>query len=293
MGITQAFLKELIGLPDPTLPFLASLTTTPLEELKRRVVRGNVGTVHCSGTTIVALSYRRGVVMAADRQTTSGWRKSSETIKVKQISNYSLYGAAGMVAYIQELQQVFTSLLKHLSHVLETEIYIDGQAKLMEYLLKQNFLGNALLNEILGYIAMPILAGWDPEKNKPHIFSYDGAGAIFEATAQVRQYTSVGSGSDIAHTVLDDQWEEGMDEKSAAKLAVRAVYRAGDCDIGSSPGQLYPITVLFAREAGFGFLSEQQALGLAHAIFDKDMRRRGDPMQNVFLSSPPPKKRVT
>src|SRR3989344_5258270 len=60
-------------------------------------LRGS-NTLH-SGTTIAAFTYKDGVVMAADRQTSAGYHRSStETQKIVDVSSHSVMGSAGMVS---------------------------------------------------------------------------------------------------------------------------------------------------------------------------------------------------
>ena len=235
--------------------------------------------VRHSGTTIVALSCENGkkMVMAADRQTTSGFERTSvETIKIHEVSSHSLFGGAGLVAYIQDLKHIFTVALRRISQFLERDIYIDGQARLMENILKRNFLDRGILDMMLGYVAVPILAGWDPINRCVRIFSYDEAGGIYEATGDTCKYVTIGSGGFPAKITLDEKWGGSKSCAEATELAIRAILRAGARDIGSSLAPLHPPMVYLVSKNGIEKVDEELVLMTARVIAREDARRRGD-----------------
>lgn len=266
--------KDVLDETDTRLPSLSSLPQSlPVHN-----------SLQTTKTTIVAFAYRDGAVIAADRQTTFGFgEKHFETNKIYRVSNYSFLGAAGMVAYIQDLVRVFTRSIQGMKQFIEADVHIDGQARLLEYILKSNFAERHLLNVLLGYVAVPILAGWDPEEKRARIFSYDEAGAVYEATAGTCPYATVGSGGRPARIILDDRWQSDLEEIEAIRLAIRAVYRAGENDMGTSHGQLYPITVCLARKKGLLMIAEKDALDIAHLFFQEDMIRRKSPLRDKFF----------
>ena len=74
-----------------------------LEKLEHALARYRTSKAVRSGTTIIAFTYHDGVLMAADRQTSAGFRVwSPEAVKIHMVSPMSLWGAAGLVAYIQD-----------------------------------------------------------------------------------------------------------------------------------------------------------------------------------------------
>jgi len=236
-----------------------------------------------SGTTIAAFTYEDGVIMVADRQTSAGYQiSSSETNKIVDVSDYSIYGAAGLVSYIQEVVEKLKRLLIIFGSHIEAPIYIDGQAKLLERILKINSINTIFYYDILGFVAVPILAGWDPEYEIPRIYSYDAAGGMYDIASRTKQYTATGSGSDFAKTILDDRWQRGMSGDDAVELAVRSVTRAGERDVCTS-FITSPATIRIVSKNGLGHVSEDEAMSIAHKIFYDDLRRRNDPRAQFYF----------
>lgn len=235
-----------------------------------------------SGTTVIAFEYRNGVVMAADRQTThyGRYRGNSRTVKVHPLDPLSLWGAAGGVAYIQELKDVFFKTLKHFRSLIGRNIYIDGQARLLAKIMRHNYIQMGIAGRLLGMIAHPILAGWDPDFNGIQIYNYGTAGSMTHAHPS-KNFGVVGSGSNFATTTLNEHWGPDLDEFSAISLAVRTILRAAEIDLFTSDPRHYPTTVLVVHrgedgQGGRKHLDSEDAVKIARAIDMNDIERRRD-----------------
>jgi len=276
--------KEIIG-RSLKIPMLGKLKTT--EHMVERV-RASSKAVR-SGTTIVAFTFQQGVLMAADRQTSAGFHIwSAETVKIRNVSSMSLWGAAGLVACIQEIYDTLMLLIDGFENHLEKKLPVSAQGKLLNQILQANAAGLTYLGFLLGYVVVPILAGWDTECDEPKIFSYDDIGGIYDMTECTNQFTTVGSGGEIAKSILHDRWEKDMSEEAAIRLAIRALLRAGSIDIGTSDALIAPVTLFLVRRGSRAAvqLSEQSALQIAHEIFQGDLEGRKDPRKAFFISDP-------
>ena len=247
-----------------------------LDGLKKQHVYPGVG--RKSGTTILALHYNGGIVMAGDRRTTDYHSHTDDSIKIVETENLSAIGCAGTVSFIQDLIEVHRASLTHLERAIESHLYIDGQAKLLKNILKANFAHFADLLYLLGY-AVPILGGYHPILEKGMIFEFDEAGGIYERPA----YATTGSGGIFARVVLDDRWRKDMKEIEAVELAIRALTRAAS-DNYSSPPTLAPSTVLSISKNGVRYLSAKKALGMANRLRLEDLRRIGKEEELSFFS---------
>lgn len=225
-----------------------------------------------SGTTVLAFRYKDGVIVAGDRRMTDGHYHTDDCMKVEDVDNLTLIAGAGTAAALQLLIQNFVSTREHLEEE-ETgkPIFIDGQAQLLKNILIENFFYNGMAMLWMDYIAIPILGGFDPKMNKGRIFSYDVAGGIYERD----DYTSVGSGSVKAETLLDERWDPRMELRDAEELAIRAILRASR-DNYTAPPNLAPATVFHSCKNGVFQMDEEKALNVAWDIFYKDAERRGD-----------------
>ena len=257
-----------------------------LEKLEHALARYRTSKAVRSGTTIIAFTYHDGVLMAADRQTSAGFRVwSPEAVKIHMVSPMSLWGAAGLVAYIQETHEMLMRLIDVFENYLEKELPISAQGKLLNKILQANASSLSYLGFLLGYVAVPILAGWDTERDEPKIFAYDDVGGIYDVTERTSQFATVGSGGESAESVLQDRWTNGINEEAAIRLAIRALLRAGEIDLGTSDARIAPVTLFMVRRGSHAAvsLSEQSALQIAYEIFQNDLRGRKDPRSKFFV----------
>jgi len=173
-------------------------------------------------TTIVALSFAGGVVMAGDRRATMGSQIASRDIeKVFPADEYSAVGIAGTAGLAVELVRLFQLELEHYEKIEGTLLSLDGKANRLATMIRGN-LGLALQ----GLAVVPLFAGFDLDRGTGRIFSYDVTGGRYEE----HQHHSVGSGSVFARGSLKKLWRPGLDAAGAVRVAVEALVDAADDD---------------------------------------------------------------
>ncbi|WP_374225907.1 proteasome subunit beta [Cellulomonas sp. PS-H5] len=173
-------------------------------------------------TTIVALSFTGGVVMAGDRRATMGSQIASRDIeKVFPADDYSAVGIAGTAGLAVELVRLFQLELEHYEKIEGTLLSLDGKANRLATMIRGN-LGLALQ----GLAVVPLFAGYDLDRGAGRIFSYDVTGGRYEE----HQHHSVGSGSVFARGSLKKLWRPGLDAADAVRVAVEALVDAADDD---------------------------------------------------------------
>jgi len=173
-------------------------------------------------TTIVALSFAGGVVMAGDRRATMGSQIASRDIeKVFPADDYSAVGIAGTAGLAVELVRLFQLELEHYEKIEGTLLSLDGKANRLATMIRGN-LGLALQ----GLAVVPLFAGFDLDRGSGRIFSYDVTGGRYEE----HQHHSVGSGSVFARGSLKKLWRPGLDADEAVRVAVEALVDAADDD---------------------------------------------------------------
>ncbi len=173
-------------------------------------------------TTIVALSFAGGVVMAGDRRATMGSQIASRDIeKVFPADEYSAIGIAGTAGLAVELVRLFQLELEHYEKIEGTLLSLDGKANRLATMIRGN-LGLALQ----GLAVVPLFAGFDLDRGTGRIFSYDVTGGRYEE----HQHHSVGSGSVFARGSLKKLWRPGLDAADAVRVAVEALVDAADDD---------------------------------------------------------------
>ena len=256
------------------------LVLGPLKQFKERAdavglqtllagrVKAMVG--KSTGTTVLAMIYKDGAVIAGDRRATSGHTHEDDYVKVEETANSAMIACAGSVPYIQELVKNLKLWIEILEREQEAPVYVNDQAGVLSAILRANFEYLQMLIYFLGYYAVPIMAGYDVFKNCGRVYEFDEAGGV----ERDRNFVTAGSGGNFAKLILMDSWRGGMDAMEAARLAIRAIMRAS-YDIYTSSPLLAPPTVSIISESGILSLDEPQVLALSWKIYLEDLKRFG------------------
>jgi proteasome beta subunit len=174
------------------------------------------------GTTIVALTFPGGVVMAGDRRATVGnYIANREIEKVFPADGYSCVGIAGTAGVAVELVRLFQVELEHYEKIEGALLSLDGKANRLATMIRGN-LGLAMQ----GLAVVPLFAGYDLDQDTGRIFSYDVTGGRYEE----HDHHSVGSGSVFARGALKKLWRPDLEGTEAVRVAVEALYDAADDD---------------------------------------------------------------
>jgi proteasome beta subunit len=226
------------------------------------------------GTTIVALTFPGGVVMAGDRRATMGNLIASRDIeKVHPADAYSLIGIAGTAGIGIELMRLFQVELEHYEKIEGTMLSLDGKANRLAAMVRGN-LGAAMQ----GLAVVPLFAGFDLSPGDPgkvgRIFSYDVAGGMYEETG----YDAIGSGSLFAKSALKKKYRTGVSTADAIRLAVEALYDAADDDTATGGPDLsrkiFPV-VMTATADSTHRLTEAEINTVAEAVVAGRMENPG------------------
>ncbi|WP_033345772.1 proteasome subunit beta [Catenuloplanes japonicus] len=225
----------------------------------------SAGDIAPHGTTIVAISYAGGVVLAGDRRATMGNMIASRDIeKVHPADAFSLIGIAGTAGVGIELMRLFQVELEHYEKIEGVMLSVDGKANRLAAMIRQN-LGAALQ----GLAVIPLFAGYDQAAADParvgRIFSFDVAGGLYEETG----YDAIGSGSIFAKSALKKRYRPGISAEEATRLAVEALYDAADDDTATGGPDLirriFPV-VMTASAEGTNRLTEAEVSAIAEAV---------------------------
>jgi proteasome beta subunit len=230
------------------------------------------GTVEAPhATTIVAMTYADGVLMAGDRRATMGNLIANRDIeKVHPADAYSLVGIAGTAGVGFELMRLFQVELEHYEKIEGITLSLDGKANRLATLIRNN-LGAALQ----GLAVIPIFAGFDLDATDPakagRIFSFDVAGGSYEE----KGFDGIGSGSLFAKAALKRLHRPGLSRDEAVRAAIDALYDAADEDTATGGPDLvrgiFPV-VMTASASGTDRIPDDQTAAVATSIVDA---RRG------------------
>jgi len=221
------------------------------------------------GTTIVALTYDGGVVMAGDRRATMGNLIANRDLdKVFAADQYSAVGIAGTAGLAIEIVKLFQVELEHYEKIEGTLLSLEGKANRLATMIRSN-----LAMAMQGLAVVPMFAGFDLPTMAGRIFSYDVSGGCYEE----REHHSVGSGSLFARGAMKKLWHPGMDAATAARVAVEALYDAADDDSATGGPDLsrriWPTLAVVDAE-GLRFLDDDTLAAIVEQIVAD---RRGNP----------------
>jgi proteasome beta subunit len=238
-------------------------------------VEGAVEAVH--GTTIVAATFPGGVVIAGDRRATMGNMIAQRDVeKVFPADDYSAVGIAGTAGIAVELVKLFQLELEHFEKVEGEVLSLEGKANRLSTMIRGN-LGMAMQ----GLAVVPVFAGYDLDREKGRIFSYDVTGGRSEEHG----FAAVGSGSIFARGALKKLHRDDLTEQQAATVVVQALYDAADDDSATGGPDLtrriYPIVTAITDE-GFRRLSDDEVAELARAIHEGRLRLPNGPQAPVL-----------
>jgi proteasome beta subunit len=144
------------------------------------------------GTTIVALRYPGGVLIAGDRRSTQGHMIAGRDVqKVYITDDYTATGIAGTAAIAVEFARLYAVELEHYEKLEGVPMTFAGKVNRLAIMVRGN-LGAALQ----GFVALPLLVGYDvddADRNAAgRIVSFDAAGGWH---LEDEGYQAVGSGS--------------------------------------------------------------------------------------------------
>jgi proteasome beta subunit len=211
------------------------------------------------GTTIVALTFADGVIIAGDRRATAGNVIAQRDIeKVFVTDAYSAIGIAGSAGLALQMVRLYSVELEHYEKIEGVPLSFDGKANKLAQSVAAN-LGAAMQ----GFVVVPLFVGFDPDAEPGkggRIVNYDATGGRYD---ELLGYNSVGSGSVFAKSALKKRHDPAADLESALRTAVEALYDAADDDSATGGPDLtrglYPIAVSITAEGAVKRSTEEMA----------------------------------
>jgi proteasome beta subunit len=223
------------------------------------------------GTTVLAIRYRDGVIMAGDRQATAGYQVASRRIeKIFKADDLSGVGIAGAAGPAMEMAKLFQTELEHYEKVEGDNLSLEGKANKLGQMIRMN-----LQAAMMGLAVVPIFAGFDEKAGVGRLFKYDITGGRYEE----KDYDAQGSGSKDARDSLKKLWRRDMGRDEALRCALEALFDAADEDVGTGGPDLvrgiFP-TVKTITRSGFGEVAEDEVRRVCESIAgDRTKSERG------------------
>jgi len=189
-----------------------------------------------TGTTILGIVCKDGVVMAADRQSTAGTIiMSKDSQKIREVNDYMLFAGAGTASDIQRSVKLAGAELRLKELRSRSRPTVRQGANLVAAMIYQSIRQPTMLQFIVGS-----LIGGVNEDGNAELYSIDPSGAIQE----IKDYdANFGSGMPFVLGLLERQYKEDMTIKEGVELAIEAIKSSTQRDVGSGYGMdIFTIT---------------------------------------------------
>ena len=221
------------------------------------------GIVATEGTTVLAVKYKDGVLVAGDRRATAGNLVMYERAeKLITIDSHSILAIAGVPAVAFELARVLEHSFKYYQRSQLQEMSTAGKVRSLSKLLKENL---PLTLQGVGMV-VPIFATYENPDGKDgggKVFFYDALGAQFEGV----DYAASGSGSLAVRSVLHylNTWGgkplARYNESEVVVAALRLLDTAADSDTATSgynpKSNIFPVVRVITQD-GVREISESE-----------------------------------
>ena len=220
------------------------------------------------GTTVLAIRFQDGVLMAGDRQATEGFQVSGRRIeKVFKTDAHSAVAIAGAAGPAIELARLFQVELEHYEKLEGGVLSCEGKANKLGQMVRGN-----LPMAFQGLVVIPLFAGYDLKRREGRIFTYDVTGGRYEET----EYYATGSGGKDARDTMKQLYRRGLTDAQVLRLALEALYNAAEDDVGTGGPDLvwgiYP-TVKVITEAGLRDVEESLVSAACRTLIDERRER--------------------
>ena len=203
----------------PAHPVLAAPPSAPAEGFRH-------------GTTVVALRYADGVVMAGDRRATEGHAIAHRAMeKVFPADRFSAVAIAGAAGPAVEMVRLFQTQLEHYEKVEGTVLSLEGKANQLGQMVREH-----LPMAMQGLAVVPLFAGFDLARGTGRIFTYDVTGGHYEES----EYNATGSGGRDARTTVKLGYRDGLEPGRRGGTRHRVALRGGRRGLGHRRPRPHP-----------------------------------------------------
>lgn len=212
------------------------------------------------GTTILALSYQDGVLIAGDRRATMGnVMVYDRADKVLCIDDDSVLALSGSPAMAYEIARLLEISFQHYRRSQLQVLSLDGKLRILSRLLRENL---PMAMQGIGAV-IPIFSTFDSSGGSGKIYFYDVLGAQFESV----DFCTTGSGSPAIRGALYylNRWGGQplgeMDAETSLGLVLKMLETAAEFDTATggykTSARIFP-QVMRITAAGIAVVPEQE-----------------------------------
>lgn len=208
------------------------------QELKNSILK--------TGTTILGIVCKDGVIMASDRQSTAGnmvMNKRSE--KSVKINDYLIISGTGLVADIKRVEKILPAELKIKELKSNSRPSVKQAANLLGSIVYSGMRQPSMLPMQAGFM----IGGFNDDETI-ELYSVDPAGGM----TKIDDYdANFGSGMPFVLGLLERQYKKGLSVHEGIELAKEALKSSTQRDTGSG----YGIDVFTITKEGIKKVVEQ------------------------------------
>ncbi|MDJ0961160.1 MAG: proteasome subunit beta [Acidimicrobiia bacterium] len=215
------------------------------------------------GTTVLALRYADGVVMAGDRRATAGNVIAHKRVKkVFPADRYSAVAISGTAGMAVELIKLFQTELEHYEKIEGTRLSLEGKANYLARMVRGN-----LAMAFQGLVVVPLFCGYDEAERVGRLYTFDVVGGRYEE----QDYATTGSGGSEARSFLKGAYADDVDEDEALRLAIEALVAAAEEDAATGGPDIrrgiFP-NVVTVTSSGFTEVGDDRIAEIAGRVLE-------------------------
>ncbi len=209
------------------------------EDLKKSVLK--------TGTSIVGIVCKEGIVLAADRQTTVGnITINKNTKKIVKINDYLVFSGTGMASDVEMIKKLVRAELRLKELKSKQRPTVKEGANLIGMIAYQNIRQMSMLP----FVAGTLVAGYN-EDGSFELYSIEPAGTV----TKIEDYdANISSGMPFILGLLERKYRKNMSVKEGIELAAECIKASTQRDIGSGFG----IDVFTVTKDGIKQVVEQE-----------------------------------
>ncbi|MEZ4333888.1 MAG: proteasome subunit beta [Myxococcota bacterium] len=174
------------------------------------------------GTTVLAMRFGNGVLVAGDRLATAGHAVASrDVVKVFETDPFSLMAISGAAGPCIEMARILSVELEHYEKIEGERLELEGKANKLSQMIRAN-----LPAAMQGLAVVPLFAGFDTRRKVGRLWKFDITGGRYEET----EFEATGSGGLYARESLKHGWNRSLNRDGVIRAAVAALTAAADED---------------------------------------------------------------
>jgi proteasome beta subunit len=182
-----------------------------------------------TGTSLVGIVCKEGVVLAADRRVSLGGQivAHKDFFKVYKINDYLLVSISGTVSDAQVALKVIAAQLRLKELKSKKRPTVKEAANFISSLYFQNIRQPSMIPSIVG----SLVAGYN-EDGSSELYNISADGAL----KQISNYDASGSGMLFIWGLLERQYKKDLTIDQGVKLAIESIKSSSERDAASGSG---------------------------------------------------------